>query len=709
MSSDILAISLSGLNAAQRNLITTSHNVANVNTPGFSRQQTVQSSGAAVFTGAGFFGTGAQVADVRRIYNDFVGSQLVGAQTAATSANRYNELMSSLLNRIGNPETGINAALDGFFAAVQDFAMRPSEVGPRQALLSSAEVLTARFRGFDEQFSVMRRNVNEEITATIGLMNQSVKAIAQLNERIVQSIGAGQGRAPNDLLDQRGQLLRELSQQIGITVAEQSDGAVNVFLQNGQPLVIGRSTFEFQARPDASSQSGLVIELTTRGAPVPVSETQLRGGTIAALVQFRDGELARAQDTLGELAASIARDYNIQHQFGLDLNGAFGGPLFSIGEPLVFARAGNQGAPVLRASLAQPATAVTPPATPTAADLRGITPEPFQLRVTGANTVTLVDSAGNLQGGPIDLSGGAAALVNGVWLSLSNTTGLAVGDDFTVSIGRQAASAMRVEVTDPRRLAGASRAFFEVASSRVPPPAAGEQLPAFGQNLQVTLDAPVPFEDGEYRAFTAPIEITFTAPNEFRVQLGDPSIQINGIPYSASARRIDSEMIQQALQSAVPPVSAVDVQRVTFPGRWAFDVAGTPEIGTSFTLNPVLPATLSSPLATPSDNRNAVALGRLANERRTGPLDGGGFAFTYTDRYSALISDLGSRGAEVRAVQAARENALQQLEAEIQSFSGVNLDEEAANLIRFQQAYGASSKVLSTASQLFQEFLASIR
>ena len=696
MSSDILAISLSGLNAAQRNLITTSHNVANVNTPGFSRQQTVQSSGAAVFTGAGFFGTGAQVADVRRIYNDFVGSQLVGAQTAATSANRYNELMSSLLNRIGNPETGINAALDGFFAAVQDFAVRPSEVGPRQALLSSAEVLTARFRGFDEQFSVMRRNTNEEIIANVGLMNQSVAALAQLNERIVQSIGAGQGRAPNDLLDQRGQLLRELSQQIGITVAEQSDGAVNVFLQNGQPLVIGRSTFEFQARPDPSSQSGLVIELTTRGAPVRVSETQLRGGTIAALVQFRDGELARAQDTLGELAASIARDYNIQHQFGLDLNGAFGGPLFSIGEPLVFARAGNTGEPVLRASLAQPSTAVTPPATPAAADLRRLTPEPFQLRVTGANEVTRIDAAGNLVGGAINLAGGAAAQVDGVWLSLSSATGLAIGDEFTVSIGRQAASAMRVEITDPRRLAAASRAFFEVASAQVPPPAAGTALPAIGQNLQVTLGAPAPFNpaNGEYPGFDAggsPVEVRFSSPTDFEVFVGSPAVSAGVGTYSPSARRIDSDLL------SLSPA---------FPGRWVFDVSGTPQAGTSFTLNAVPPG---SPLQTPSDNRNAVALGRLANERRTGPLDGGGFAFTYTDRYSALISDLGSRGAEVRAVQAARENALQQLEAEIQSFSGVNLDEEAANLIRFQQAYGASSKVLSTASQLFQEFLASIR
>lgn len=686
MAGDILGISLSGLNAAQRNLITTSHNVANVNTPGFSRQQTIQSSAAAVFTGSGYFGTGAQVADVRRVYNDFVGSQLTSAQTAATSASRYNELMSSLLNRIGNSETGINAALDGFFAAVQDFAVRPSEVGPRQALLSAAEVLTARFRGFDEQFSVMRRNANEEIIANVSVMNQSVAALAQLNERIVQSIGAGQGRAPNDLLDQRGQMLRELSEQIGITVAEQSDGAVNVFLQNGQPLVIGRATFEFQARPDASAPSGLIIELTTRGAPVRVSESQLSGGTISALVQFRDGELARAQDTLGELAASIARDYNIQHQFGLDLNGAFGGPLFSLGEPLVFARAGNVGDPILRASLADPSGG-------TAADLRTLEPAEFRVRVTGPNQLEVLD----LPGGPVavDLSSGPQQ-VRGVWLSLEAAGGLVVNDEFTVSIGRQAASAMRVEITDPRRLAAASRAFFEVVSTQTPPPAAGTQVSAIGQNLQLNLGAPVAFDtaSGEYPGFdasSAPIEVRFSSATSFEVFVGSPAVSAGVGTYSPSTARIDSDLL------TLTPA---------FPGRWAFDVSGTPQAGTSFTLNVVPP---SSPLQTPSDNRNAVALGRLANERRTGLLDSGGFAFTYTDQYSALISDLGSRGAEIRAVKSARENALQQLEAEIQSFSGVNLDEEAANLIRFQQAYGASSKVLSTASQLFQEFLAAIR
>jgi flagellar hook-associated protein 1 FlgK len=663
VASDLLGVSLTGLRVAQSNLLVVSNNVANVNTPGYSRQVAIQSTNEPSFSGAGYFGQGANIQTVERIYNQFLGAQSLQAASFADGFEKYDALVSSLLNRLGSAQSGINAALDGFYAAVQDFSVRPSEVGPRQALLGAAQTLTARFRSFDEQLTQIRQGVNQEIEGTARTINQNIKSIAELNNRIVLATATAQGRPPNDLLDQRDRLVRSLAEQIEIATVPQDDGALNVFMSNGQSLIVGEQFFQMAYNVSADDPRGFTLQLTTSGgSPVGVvAEAQLRGGRLGALLDFArvptefnsvgqpadlqgGGELYRAQADIGRLSIAIAARYNELQQTGLDLDGQYGDPLFALGQPRVFANPANvsTGAPTV-AQINTPNT------------IRDLQPIDYELRFTSPNWE--IRALPEQPGGPLGwqvLGPSGPFNYQGLNIDVSTVSGVAPGDRFLLVQSLGAASAMQVLITDPRGLAASQGLSIESVS------------PGLGvENFKVDLDV---------LGGVLPSPVTI----EFQV-LGPPPLTYQWRENLGPWQGLTLTQPTTTMSSTAPP------------GLWTFELRGIPKTGDVIKLDQ----------AGPSDNRNAVEMGRLAVSQL---IDG----FTLTDKYSALISGLGTRGAEIRVAKEARAETLRLIDNEIQSFSGVNLDEEAANLIKFQQAYGAAGRVLSTASRLFQDFLAAI-
>ena len=302
MGNALIGIAVTGLNAAQAGLSTTGHNIANVNTAGYSRQQAVQATNFAEPSGAGYFGRGVNIETVKRAYEQFTAAQ---TWTASASANHWDAALAQLQNvdqLLADPDAGIPPALDRFFNAVQDVATHPSDPASRQSLLSQAQVLAARFRDLDGQLMKIQQGTDRRIEGAVSSINTLSADIAVLNDRIALSKSNG-NHAPNDLLDQRDAMLHDLNAFARASVVRQSDGALNVFLGNGQALVVGSGAFTPSASPDKLDPERISIGLQTQGGGmVGFRASSLEGGKLGGLLAFRDETMDATRNALGRVA-----------------------------------------------------------------------------------------------------------------------------------------------------------------------------------------------------------------------------------------------------------------------------------------------------------------------------------------------------------------------------------------------------------------------
>ena len=232
----VLTIGLSGLNAAQAGLITTSHNIANAGTAGYTRQRTVQEAQEPFFSGGGFLGTGAKITTTLRQYDQFVNKQLLDAQSRSAELDTYETQIGQLDDLLADPEAGLSPALQGFFRAVQDLSANPTSSTARQSTMSAGAALASRFQLLDGRMNEIRGDINSQIAGQVKSINAYANGIAEINQRIQSAEFAGPGQPANDLRDQRDQLISELNQIIKVNTVAQSDGAVSVFAGNGQSL-----------------------------------------------------------------------------------------------------------------------------------------------------------------------------------------------------------------------------------------------------------------------------------------------------------------------------------------------------------------------------------------------------------------------------------------------------------------------------------------
>jgi flagellar hook-associated protein 1 len=326
MSTGILGIALSGLAAFQRSLETTSNNISNVNTEGYSRQRVELSTRREEYTGAGYVGTGVNIANITRSYDQFITGQMRSSTSAFQEVDTYHTLASQIDNMIADEKTGLSPAMKSFFDAVNDVANDPTSIPARQAMLSEADSMTQRFNTVATRFDELHKQVDDNLGASVNNLNGFAKSIADLNTKIVADIGRASGlRMPNDLLDQRDLLLNKIAETVDVSVVPQPDGAVSVFIGQGQPLVLGSyaSTLVVQGSQIDPSRK----EILLNGQNIT---PQLSGGELYGNLRFRDEVLDPAQRQLGALAAGFSLQFNAVHKQGFDLTGTAGVAMFSL-------------------------------------------------------------------------------------------------------------------------------------------------------------------------------------------------------------------------------------------------------------------------------------------------------------------------------------------------------------------------------------------
>ncbi|HQT25557.1 MAG TPA: flagellar hook-associated protein FlgK [Burkholderiales bacterium] len=339
--SDIFSIGLTALNAAQAGILVTGNNIANANTPGYNRQQIVQTTNIPQGTGAGFFGQGTQVATVKRLYSEFLTNQTNQAQTMSSQLSTYSTQVNQIDNLLGSNGLGLNTAIQGFFSAVQGVANDPSSISSRQAMLSASQTMTSTFQNASQQLASIRTGVNGQITSSVGQINSYAQQIGQLNQAIIQAQGASNGQPPNDLMDQRDQLIAQMSQEIQTTVVKQSDGSYNVLIGNGQSLVVGSQVSQLVASPNPADPSNMSVGFSTASGTNYLPDSSIQGGNLGGLFSFRSQTLDPAQNALGRIAIGIAQTFNSQQQLGQDLNGNLGQAYFNAPAPAVIPNPAN--------------------------------------------------------------------------------------------------------------------------------------------------------------------------------------------------------------------------------------------------------------------------------------------------------------------------------------------------------------------------------
>ena len=632
---DPLNIGTSALLSLQRAISTTGQNIANVNTEGYSRQRVIFEALDPQLRGAGFIGSGVGIAGITRSFDEFLVNDVINRSSSAAAASTLGDLAGRVDNILADPATGLTSALDGFFAALQDVASNPGSIPERQVLLGEANVLADRFVNLDERFSDLNGEVNARLEDGVREINGLADSIAELNAQIVAELGRSGGRPPNDLLDNRDRLISDLSELVGVTTLQQDDGAINVAIGSGQPLVIGSTANSLAAFRDPRDVSRINVGLGAFGAQTDVTSS-ITGGELGAVLSFRGDVLDEARSNLGLIATGLAASFNEQQRLGQDLNGNLGVDLFRPPEASVIESRLNTGSGALSVSITDPVN---------------LTGDRYRLTFDGTtytltNTATSASVSSTLATPTLDLEG----------ISVTVDTAPSANDEFLIDPVGEAAGLFAVEVTDPRLIAAAA----PVRSSAL----LGNSGSGALDDLRVTGTGSLPLG--------GPVTLTFAADNG----TGVPGFIVSG----AATGSIDFD---PATDAGGVPVTLGDL---------SFTLRGTPDVGDTFTIADNTDGT--------GDNRNALALAELQTERTLA----GGTA-SYQDVYAAFVADVAVRTRQAQSAADTESALLEQAISARDSAQGVNLDEEAANLIRFQQAYQAAAQVIAVADEVFQTLI----
>lgn len=435
--SNVLTIGKSALNAAQVGIATVGHNIANASTPGYSRQVVVQAAAQAQNFGYGFVGQGANVVGIQRVYNETLAKQVINATSTAKASSAYYSNISQINNLLSDSTAGLNPVITSFFSAVSAAAANPSDTATRQTFMSSAQSMINRFNSVNNQLQDMRNSINTQITASVDSINSYASQISILNDTINKALNST-GNPPNDLMDQRDQLVAKISEQIQTTVIKQDDGSYNVFAGSGMPLVVGTTQYSLYTRASDTDLGRLEVAYGNPASPKILGNETLTGGTLGGVLKFRTDTLDVVQNQIGQLALTLTSQFNAQQTQGLDLNGVAGTNLFNTIQPQVSPSSNN------------PST--SPQITASFDNTSLVTSSDYSVRYTSGNYVITRLSDNTLM--PEGSTGGVTLpqTFNGITINAGTGTP-AEGDYYVVQPTRAAASNLSLNFTDVSKLA----------------------------------------------------------------------------------------------------------------------------------------------------------------------------------------------------------------------------------------------------------------
>ena len=628
--SDVFGISVSALQAFQNAINVTSNNVANASTPGYDRESVILTEAIPQSNGSATVGAGVVVAGISRAYSQAAANQLNTSQSSLGQLTALQNYSTQIDNLFGTTAGGLSTALQSFYSAFSDVANNPTSTASRQALLGQAQSVAGSFQNASGELSTLNTDVNSRITADVTQINSIASAISALNKQIVVGTAQNGNQPPNELLDQRDQLLSKLSQLVGVSTTTEADGALNVFVGNGQALVLQGQTTALTTV--ANQFNAAQLEIASSASNVVISSS-ITSGDLGGLLAARAQVINPALNQLGQIATAVSQTVNSQQADGLDLSGNFGANIFSVGTPLATGSAKNSDA-------------VTASVSVNANGLGALTANDYVLSFVGG-TPALTNTGTGASVTPAG-AGTIASPYTADGISIVLSGAPAAGDQFLVQPTATAAASFKVVLTNPSQIAAAGAIKTGAAGTNTGAAtiSSGTVLNPANPNLQ------------------QPATITFAnPPTSYSVNGGAPVAYANGGNITANG--------------------------------WQVQISGAPASGDTFTV--------TSNAGGTGDNRNALA---AANALNVGVLDKG--TVSVTGGLSALITGLGSQAQQINTAQTAQAAVNSQALSSVQSVSGVNLDEEAASLLQWQQAYQAAAHALTIGNSLFTTLIDSV-
>lgn len=637
---DLLKVGANSLQSWQKALNTTGHNIANANTEGYSRQSVSFETADPRMFGFGFVGQGSTVSGIERSHNAFLTSQVQNFTSSSARYEVFTEFSSRVDDILAGSENNLNTSLQKFFNAVSEVAASPGSLPERQVLIGEASNLVDRQQSYFRLLQDLNSNVNARIQSGVGEINNLSDNIASINSQITSAIARSNGAPPNDLLDQRDRLIEQLSQKVGITTVEQSDGSMNVLIGKGQALVIGSEITRLDTKFSATDSTKL--EVFVPGLVTAGDSSQLiGGGELQGVLDFRSRILDPAQDKLGLIALGVSETVNEYHLKGVDLDGNMGSNFFGDTPLSVAGDTRNTG---------------TTAPTVVINDVTQIRASDYSLAYDGSQwqLTRMIDNTNVSGAGPLVLDG----------LTVDVSAGAPVaGDNFVLNPARSAASTFSLSISDPRKIAAAGPLLTSSTLSNAGTAELNDTVVAATNTLPLG----------------GPITLTF---NPDALGAGVPGYDVIGGPGGTIA---------------YDPATESSGRNINFAGIGiSFDLSGVPQTGDSFTIANNNNAT--------GDNRNMQNIVELQFQSK---LNGGNDSFQ--DYFSSLVAQVGVISNQANANLEVETSLLNQAESYRDNVIGVNLDEEAANLLKYQQAYQASAQLVKIADEMFQVLINSIR
>ncbi|TYC63708.1 flagellar hook-associated protein FlgK [Marinobacter sp. BW6] len=673
----LIGIGLTGILSHQAALNTTGNNITNANTPGYSRQEVLFETQEGQRTGAGTIGSGVNVADIRRLANEYLVQQVREDSTLYGEQQALNSELSRLDNLLGGETTGLSNALNNFFASLQNAAEDPTSLPQRQLVLSEAQQVVNRFQALNQEFIQQRESIKTQMQQGVKDANTLLKSIAELNLAISESPGIAQGQMPNELLDKRDEKLRQLSELISIKVSPADGSQVNVSLSNGLSLVVGSNASTLGTRENTEDPTRLEFTLNNGGRTLNIDE-QITGGKLGGLLRFDTEGLKPAFDELGRIAIALSDTMNHQHEIGMDLEGELGGLFFTDINSLEAQRSrvvpNGNNAPSTTGQLAVEIT-----------DSSALPAGRWTLQFSGdGRSYELIDQATGktVNQGRLPDPAQSEISMPGFNIRVEGGT-FNAGDKYLIQPSRNAAESIGLVVNREEDLAFASPVRATTGDDNI----------GTGKIDQGTmLNVRNPFTNSLLPAFQSSGQL---ANGPITVEFDDPGTGLvftvtdgSGNPIGPANRPYTPGVANELFSDN--PADGAEYQ------GFQFKISGQPADGDTFEINYNSNGV--------SDNRNAELLAALGTANT---LNGG--SQNFSEGYAGLVEDIGVKTRQSQLDVDAGKTLLEQSTNQRESVSGVNLDEEAGRLIQYQAAYNASAQVMSVAQDLFNTLLQSFR
>lgn len=664
MSVSLYQTGVSGLLAAQQQLATTGNNIANVNTEGYNRQRAEQNAAIGISTGSNFLGSGTYVQDITRIYDQFSYKEQVMNQSNLSNADSLNARLTQLDQVMSTSGNAVVGSLNKFYEALNGVADNPNDSGLRSIVLNQASTLSNDFNQLTDNFDKMTKAVNGEIDQVANRVSEISRELAKVNETVMQSQNLTQSGQPNDLLDKRDQLITELSEYTRVTTVLDANGVMTVMVGQGTTLVAGITPLTLQVKAGDPDAKKTQLSLVSSNSSVALNGATL-GGSLAASFEFRDQHLNQTRTEIDRLAMAVSSTLNDSQASGLDLNGLQGANIFTD----INANQLQQGRVLAPAS-----NAGTTQAQVTINDVSLLPTDEFEVRFNGTD-FTLVNLT---TGGSENLGAPGAGAPAGTHTPSSPDYGFSfvetgvpvAGDTFTIVPTKNSAGLMKATLTDGNAIAASTAIAVTPSSNNV----------SDGKIEITNVINPV-----AARAYDVTVDVYESAPGTFSYRVYDTS--------------------------SPPPLPTIAAGSYAAGASAVINIpAGTPDFQIEITGDLVGSGTNARETFTLGDafgvgnSNNAVA---MAKTQEVGVTNGG--QETFSESIAVSTSVVGGKASNADLVADTAQALYTQAYNRNQSTSGVNLDEEAANLLKFQQAYQAASQIISTANTIFDTILAAVR